>query len=72
MSRDPLVAELVEQLVAIRFAELVRENRALRARLAAELVRGGPAPLRPASALVKPTPRPRLRLVPSHADGART
>ncbi|ADB50182.1 hypothetical protein [Conexibacter woesei] len=35
MSRDPTVAELLDRLAAARLTELVRENRELRARLAA-------------------------------------
>jgi hypothetical protein len=39
MSRDLLVEELVDRLLEARHAELVAENRALRARLAAEQAR---------------------------------
>lgn len=39
MSRDRIVEELVDRLMEARHAELVAENRALRARLAAEQAR---------------------------------
>ncbi|MDW5597642.1 hypothetical protein VSS74_25045 [Conexibacter stalactiti] len=62
MSRDPLVAELVDRLVEIRCAGLLRENRELRERLA---VRGvaAPAPAR------SPAPEPQAPDMPE-ASGA--
>jgi hypothetical protein len=71
MSRDPLVAELVDRLVEIRCAGLLRENRELRERLAAERRRPAqpplastpaPRPLFPRFGAVAPA-RPRLRLL---------
>lgn len=55
MSRDPLVAELVDRLVEIRCAGLLRENRELRAQLAAA---GGAAPGPPDLPVVSGAPRP--------------
>ncbi|HST41330.1 MAG TPA: hypothetical protein VLK58_17565 [Conexibacter sp.] len=78
MSRDPLVAELVDRLVEIRCAGLLRENRELRAQLAAAggaapgppdlpAASGAPRPLFPRFTPAPPA-RPRLRLVAGGAE----
>lgn len=66
MSRDRIVEELVDRLLEARHAELVAENRALRARLAVEQAR------RTALATARPSPRDRhsrLQLVEPRGDG---
>jgi len=82
MSRDPLVAELVDRLVEVRCAGLLRENRELRERLAVERRRSAapPSPAPPAPAppprplfprFAPPPPaRPRLRLLAGGAEEA--
>lgn len=65
MSRDLLVAELIDRLVETRCAGLLRENRELRARLAAQEARSAPHPL------LRLPVRPRLRVVAGGAEEAR-
>lgn len=70
MSRDRIVEELVDRLLEARHAELVAENRALRARLAAEQARRSAlATARPAAHDRRAGRRSRLQLVEPHGDG---
>lgn len=70
MSRDLVVEQLVDRLLEARHAELVAENRALRARLAAEQARRTAlAAARPAAHDRRAAPRSRLQLVEPHGTG---